>query len=118
MWILFGYGLIFITITQGMGFLALNNLATITVSFVLNFSTVLIIIFSYFVLNEKPNSIQNILILISLAGEGIYFIPLDTTISCQGRIHLLQRMRFPVKTDRTDDRIVIGGGYGQFGPIG
>jgi len=74
---LFGYGLIFITITQGAGFLSLDYLTAITVSFSLNFSTIVIVILSYFLLKEIPNNIQNLLIIISLLGVGIYFLPLD-----------------------------------------
>ena len=69
------YGVLFITLTQGGQFLALSLLPAITVSFLLNLSSFLVIILSLFILSETPSRFELILFLFVLVGVLIYFFP-------------------------------------------
>ncbi|MFX0050344.1 MAG: DMT family transporter [Candidatus Hodarchaeota archaeon] len=81
------YGLLFITLTQGIQFLALNLLPAITVSFVLNLTTFLVIILSIGILKEYPSYNELFFFLIVLLSLIFYFFPLDfTTTSIIGLI--------------------------------
>jgi drug/metabolite transporter (DMT)-like permease len=81
------YGLLFITLTQGIQFLALNLLPAITVSFVLNLTTFLVIILSIGILKEYPSYNELFFFLIVLLSLIFYFFPLDfTTTSMIGLI--------------------------------
>ncbi|MFX0171435.1 MAG: DMT family transporter [Candidatus Hodarchaeota archaeon] len=71
------YGLLFITLTQGIQFLALKLLPAITVSFVLNLTTFLIIILSIGFLKECPSYNDLFFFLIVLVSLIFYFFPLD-----------------------------------------
>ena len=68
-------GLVFYTIAQGGQFLALNFLDTLTVSLLLNFTTVFVAVFSIFLLNEAPTLRQWIGIGVFLTGVLVYFYP-------------------------------------------
>jgi O-acetylserine/cysteine efflux transporter len=68
-------GLFFYTITQGGQFLALNLLDTVTVSLLLNFTTVLVAFFGMIVLKEKPSILQWVGIAVFIAGVLVYFSP-------------------------------------------
>ncbi len=72
-----GYGLIYYTITMATMFIALSKLAAITVSFVLNFTIIFVIIFASFVINEPPNRKQIIFIVVSFSGVFLYFYPIS-----------------------------------------
>ncbi|PWI48507.1 hypothetical protein CEE45_06375 [Candidatus Heimdallarchaeota archaeon B3_Heim] len=75
-WILlFVYGLVFITFTQGGQFLALSLLPAITVSFLLNLTPFVVILFSLFFLQEFPSRFEIFFFLIALIGILYYFYP-------------------------------------------
>lgn len=71
------YGLVYYTITMGTQFIGLALLPALTVSFILNFTTILVIIFAFFLLHEKPNWKQIILVFVALLGAYFYFWPID-----------------------------------------
>lgn len=66
-------GLFFYTITQGGQFLALTLLNAVTVSMLLNFTSILVAFFGLIVLNEKLSKWQWIGIAIFLVGVLLYF---------------------------------------------
>ncbi len=83
--LLFLYGLVFITFTQGGQFLALSLLPAITVSFLLNMTPFAVIIFSFFLLKEKPSLLELFFFLIALIGILCYFFPFSfETLSFSG----------------------------------
>ncbi|MFX1565496.1 MAG: DMT family transporter [Promethearchaeota archaeon] len=71
------YGLVYYTITMGTQFIGLALLPALTVSFILNFTTILVVIFAFFFLQEKPNPKQIGLVLVALLGAYFYFWPID-----------------------------------------
>jgi len=71
------YGLLFITITQGAQFLALNLLPAITVSFILNITPFLVIILSTFMISERPTLFDLFFLFLILLGLITYFFPLN-----------------------------------------
>ncbi|MFW9935873.1 MAG: DMT family transporter [Candidatus Thorarchaeota archaeon] len=75
------YGLVYYTITMGTQFIGLALLPALTVSFILNFTTILVVIFAFFVLQETPNRKQIILVFIALLGAYFYFWPVDILTS-------------------------------------
>ncbi len=75
------YGLIYYTITMGTQFIGLALLPALTVSFILNFTTILVVIFAFFFLQEKPNPKQIALVLVALLGAYFYFWPIDIITS-------------------------------------
>ena len=68
------YGLIFYTITQGAQFFGLLYLEAITVSLLLSFTPILVLLFASIVLKEKANWIQIILVLLAIGGALLYFL--------------------------------------------
>ncbi|MHA1199831.1 MAG: DMT family transporter [Candidatus Heimdallarchaeaceae archaeon] len=68
------YGLIFYTITQGAQFFGLLYLNAITVSLLLSFSPILVLIFANIVLKEKTSIIQLLLVLLAVGGALLYFL--------------------------------------------
>ena len=70
------YGLIFYTITQGAQFFGLLRLDAITVSLLLSFTPMLVLIFAIFIINEIPSVIQAILVLLAIGGAIMYFYPI------------------------------------------
>ncbi len=72
---LVGYGLLFYTITQGTQFIGLSLLPAITVSLLLNFTTIFVVIFAIYFLREIPNIKQVIFIGLALMGVYLYFFP-------------------------------------------
>ncbi len=70
------YGLIFYTITQGAQYFGLLRLDAITVSLLLSFTPMLVLIFAIFILNEIPSIIQAILVLLAIGGAIMYFYPI------------------------------------------
>ena len=70
------YGLIFYTLTQGAQFFAIFLLEeTITVSLLLSFTPILVLILAIFLIKEKPNVAQVFFVLAALAGALLYFYP-------------------------------------------
>ncbi len=75
------YGVLFITLTQGGMFLALSLLPAITISFLLNLTPFIVILFSLFLLSEAPSRFEAFLFLLVLVGILIYFFPQQHDIS-------------------------------------
>ncbi|MHA2251866.1 MAG: DMT family transporter [Candidatus Kariarchaeaceae archaeon] len=71
------YGLIFISLTQGAMFIALDLLPAITVSLMLNFTICVVIVLSAILLKEKPSALQVTLIIFGLIGALLYFYPIN-----------------------------------------
>ncbi len=71
---LLSYGLIFYTLTQGAQFLGLLYLNAITVSLLLSFSPILVLIFANVVLKEKTSVTQLLLVLLAIGGALLYFL--------------------------------------------
>jgi drug/metabolite transporter (DMT)-like permease len=71
------YGLVYYTITMGTQFIGLALLPAITVSFILNFTTILVMGFGFFLLQERPNIKQIFLVLVALIGAMLYFWPIN-----------------------------------------
>ena len=69
-----GYGVVFYTITQGAQFLGLLYLNAITVSLLLSFSPILVLIFANIVLKEKTDLVQFLLVLLAIGGALLYFL--------------------------------------------
>ncbi len=67
------YGLIFYTITQGAQFFGLLFLPAITVSMLLSFTPILVLIFAIFLIKEKPSKLQFFFVIIALLGAFLYF---------------------------------------------
>lgn len=68
-------GVVYYTITQGTQFLALDRLPAVTLSFLLNFTTVVVALMSIVLLAERPNRQQWLGIGIFLVGVVIFFYP-------------------------------------------
>ena len=85
-WILlFIYGVVFITFTQGGQFLALSLLPAITVSFLLNLTPFAVIFFSYLFIHEEPSLFEFLFFLVTLVGILTYFFPFNfATLSIPG----------------------------------
>ena len=75
------YGLVYYTITMGTQFIGLALLPALTVSFILNFTTILVVTFAFFFLHETPNKKQIVLVLVALLGAYFYFWPVDILTS-------------------------------------
>lgn len=75
------YGLVYYTITMGTQFIGLAFLPALTVSFILNFTTIFVVILAFVFLHEQPNWRQIVLVIIALLGGFIYFWPLDVITS-------------------------------------
>ena len=75
------YGILFYTVTQGVQFIGLALLPAITVSLLLNLTTILVVIFAVYFLREIPNKKQLFLIGVAMLGVYTYFHPLDLSES-------------------------------------
>lgn len=62
---------------MGTQFIGLALLPAITVSFILNFTTILVVLLGFLFLHERPTLKQLLLIVVALVGTGFYFFPLD-----------------------------------------
>ncbi|MCE7733911.1 MAG: EamA family transporter [Candidatus Heimdallarchaeota archaeon] len=71
------YGLIFISITQAMQFVGLALLPAITVTFMLNFTAIFVLILAIFLIDEIPNFRQAAFVVLGFAGVLVYFYPFD-----------------------------------------
>lgn len=70
-------GLIFYAVTQGAQFLALDYLPAVTLSLMLNFTTVAVALMSSYFLRERPSKQQWVGILLFILGALIYFGPVE-----------------------------------------
>ncbi|MBN4080950.1 EamA family transporter [Caldithrix abyssi] len=68
-------GFLFYAVTQGAQFLGLVYLPSVTVSLLLNFTTIIVAFLGVYLLNEKPNFQQWVGIILFLIGVIIYFYP-------------------------------------------
>lgn len=78
------YGCIFIAVTQGGQFIALNLLPAITVSFALNLTPIVVVFLSIGLLKEVPSVTQILFFLIALIGVIFYFYPIELSIELLG----------------------------------
>ena len=85
------YGLIFYTFTQGALFVAILYLEdTITVSLLLSFTPILVLILAIFLVKEKPNLAQILFVFTALVGALMYFYPfVEIQTSILGLIGLI-----------------------------
>jgi drug/metabolite transporter (DMT)-like permease len=74
-------GLLFYAATQGAVFLGLAYLPSVTVSLLLNFTTIVIALMSIPLLAERPTILQWGGVLVNIAGVMIYFYPLSIPTS-------------------------------------
>jgi drug/metabolite transporter (DMT)-like permease len=74
---LFLYGCIYITATQGTQFLGLFYLPAITFSLLLNLTPIIVLLSAIPMLGEKPSLLETIFILLGVFGVFLYFYPLD-----------------------------------------
>lgn len=72
---LFLLGLLFYALTQGAQFLALAYLPSVTVSLLLNFSTVAVALLGIVLLREQPSGLQWAGVGVALLGAIVYFYP-------------------------------------------
>jgi drug/metabolite transporter (DMT)-like permease len=70
-------GLMFITITQGAQYVALDNMPAATVSLLLNFSAIIVAVLGIILLAERPTALQWIGSVLFLGGVLIYFYPVN-----------------------------------------
>jgi len=69
-------GLLFYAVTQGAQFIGLDYLPSVTVSLLLNFTTVVVALLSIPLLAERPTALQWCGVFINIAGVVIYFYPI------------------------------------------
>ena len=74
---LFVYGCIYITATQGTQFLGLFYLPAITFSLLLNLTPIIVLLSAIPMLGERPTRIETLLVLAGVFGVLLYFYPLD-----------------------------------------
>ena len=72
-----GYGIIFVTVTQGTQFVALNLLPAITVSLILNLTPIVVLLLSVGLLRERPSLDQIGFIFLGIIGIVAYFYSKD-----------------------------------------
>lgn len=70
-------GLLLYTVTQGAQFVALQYLQAATVSLVLNFTPLIVVLVSIPILGERPTGRQWLWIVVLMSGVGIYFYPFE-----------------------------------------
>ena len=70
-------GLLFYAVTQGAQFVGLTYLPSVTVSLLLNFTTIVVALLSIPLMAERPTPLQWCGILINVAGVAIYFYPVS-----------------------------------------
>jgi len=71
------YGFVFIALTQGAQFAGLSLLPSVVVSLMLNFSPLVVALMGYFLLTEKPTSIQWVGACLFICGVLVYFLPVS-----------------------------------------
>ena len=72
-------GLIVITLTQGAQFISLAYLPAAMVSLILNTTSMFVGLAGIYFLKESPSRLQWLGIALTLAGAGVYFLPLSIT---------------------------------------
>jgi drug/metabolite transporter (DMT)-like permease len=75
------YGFLYYTLTQGTHFLGLALLSATMVSFILNFTIILVVILGTLFLHEPPNKAQLALIAVALVGAYLFFVPIDLGVT-------------------------------------
>lgn len=75
------YGVVYYSITMGTQFVGLLLLSATTVSFILNFTIILVVMLAFVFLHERPNLKQIILVFIAVVGAFLYFFPVDILTS-------------------------------------
>ncbi len=68
-------GLLFYAVTQGAQFLGLAYLPALTVSLLLNFTTIVVALLGIFLLSERPTVVQWSGVFLNIVGIVIYFYP-------------------------------------------
>ncbi|MDY6877422.1 MAG: DMT family transporter [Chloroflexota bacterium] len=68
-------GLLFYAVTQGSQFVGLDHLPSVTVSLLLNFTTIIVALLGIPLLAERPTPLQWCGVLINVAGVLLYFYP-------------------------------------------
>lgn len=71
-------GLLFYAVTQGAQFVGLAYLPAVTVSLLLNFTTIVVAVLGITLLGEKPAWLQWLGMAMSIAGVLIFFYPIPT----------------------------------------
>jgi drug/metabolite transporter (DMT)-like permease len=71
------YGFLYYTVTQGTQFIGLALLPAIMVSFVFNFTIILVVILGTLFLHEPPTKAQLVLIAVAMIGAFLFFLPID-----------------------------------------
>ena len=79
-------GLVFYTTTQGLAYVALVYLQAITLSLMLNFTTVAVAVLGIFWLRELPTTLQWAGVAVYLVGVVVYFTPLGAAEPVVGLI--------------------------------
>lgn len=74
--ILAGMGLVVYTLTQSLMYLSLDRLPSATLSLVLNLTSVFTALAGIRLLRESPTALQWAGLLLTVAGVGVYFLPL------------------------------------------
>ena len=74
---IFLLGILFYFITQGSQFLGLFYLPSVTVTLMLNFTTIIVAVIGILFLGEKPSRVQWIGIVLFTIGAVIYFVPVS-----------------------------------------
>ena len=74
-------GVFMYAITQGAQFMALAKLPAVTLSLILNFTPVLVMLISAYVLSERPSGLQLIGIAVFLFWAWVYFQPVGEAFS-------------------------------------
>jgi drug/metabolite transporter (DMT)-like permease len=79
--LLTAYGLLYYTMTQGTQFLGLALLPATMVSFILNFTIILVVILGTLFLHEPPSKAQLVLIAVAMVGAYLFFAPIDLPVA-------------------------------------
>lgn len=74
-------GLLFYAVTQGAAFLGLAYLPALTVSLLLNFTTIVVALSGIFLLAEQPTVLQWSGVFVNILGIAIYFYPVAVPAS-------------------------------------
>jgi drug/metabolite transporter (DMT)-like permease len=74
---LIALGLLFYAVTQGAQFVGLAYLPAVTVSLLLNFTTIVVALLGIFLLAERPTALQWGGVLLNIVGNVIYFHPVS-----------------------------------------
>jgi drug/metabolite transporter (DMT)-like permease len=74
---LFILGILFYTLAQGIQFIGLSLIPSVTVSLILNLTPLIVAVIAIFALKEIPSTIQRLGIFLFTLGVIIYFYPLN-----------------------------------------